>query len=157
MYEEKNQMKFERYVVSVTAIVCAGALAILAVLGPLGLDIIRHKASQSAIFQIQGQDLVNLVLLAPLCLIGGVLHLKRNENAKYFLIMVGIYTFLYTGLAYGIGQEWSLYEGNVEQYFWLFYVLIIGGLILLISSNDCISRNVQYDVDNRNPRGSNNR
>ena len=134
MYEEKSHTKFERYVVSATALVCAGVLTILAILGPLGLDIIKHRASQSAIYQIQGQDIVNLVLLAPLCLIGGILHLKRNENAKYFLIMVGIYTFLYTGLAYGIGQEWSLYEGNIEHYFWLFYILIIGGLILLISS-----------------------
>ena len=49
MYEEQNLMKFERYVISVTAIVCAGALALLAILGPLGLDIIEHKTSQSAI------------------------------------------------------------------------------------------------------------
>ncbi|MHA2174977.1 MAG: hypothetical protein ACXACP_00820 [Candidatus Hodarchaeales archaeon] len=134
MYEEKRQIKFERYAIGSTALICAGALALLAILGPLGLDILKHKASQSAIYQIQGQDLVNLLLLAPLCLIGGILHFKRNENAKYFLVLVGIYIFLYTGLAYGIGQEWGMYEGNVEQYFWLFYILIIGGLVLIISS-----------------------
>ncbi|MHA1975844.1 MAG: hypothetical protein ACW98I_02955 [Candidatus Hodarchaeales archaeon] len=134
MYEEKLNVKFERYAISATALIVAGALTLLAILGPLGLDIIKHRSSQSAMYQIQGQDLVNLLLLAPLSLIGGVLYFRKNENAKYFLILVGIYTFLYTGLAYGIGQEWSMYDGNVEDYFWLFYILIIGGLLIFISS-----------------------
>ncbi len=134
MYEETRQIKFERYAISLIALVCAGALALLAILGPLGLNIIKHKASESAIYQIQGQDLVNLLLLTPLCIIGGVLYFKKRESAKYLLILVGIYIFLYTGLAYGIGQEWNMYDGNVEGYFWLFYILIIGGLILLLSS-----------------------
>ncbi len=152
MYEESRQMKFERFAISLIALVCAGALALLAILGPLGLDILKHKASQSAIYQIQGQDLINLLLLAPLCLIGGILHFRKNENAKYFLILVGIYTFLYVGLAYGIGQEWGLYDGNVEEYFWLFYILIIGGLILLMSSLSMFNENDAPDFDTRSLR-----
>jgi len=118
-------------------------------MGPLGLELIEHRTSQSAIYQTQGQDLVNLFLLAPLCFIGGILHLLKRESSKYFLILVGIYIFLYTGLAYGIGQEWTLYSGNVETFFWLFYVLIIGGLILMISS---LSMFTEEDVPKFNIR-----
>ncbi|MHA2366209.1 MAG: hypothetical protein ACXAC7_19775 [Candidatus Hodarchaeales archaeon] len=139
---ENSQETFERYVISFIALLCAGALILLSILGPLGLELLEHRTSQSAIYQTQGQDLVNLILLAPLCLIGGVLHWKRNENSKYFLILVGIYVSLYTGLAYGIGQEWAMdYTGNVEQYFWLFYLLIISGLVLLISSLSMFDEN----------------
>lgn len=43
---------------------------------------------------------------------------------------------MYTGLSIGIGQEWSnpAYSGNVEDYWWLFLILIIDGLILLLGS-----------------------
>ena len=121
-------------------------------MGPLGLELIEHRTSQSAIYQTQGQDLVNLLLLAPLCLIGGVLHLRRKENSKYFLILVGIYIFLYTGLAYGIGQEWTMYPGNIESFFCLFYVFIIGGLILFISSLSMFTEDDAPDFNIKNLR-----
>jgi len=135
-YNEKTHETFERYMISLTALICAIGLAVLSILGPLGVSLIEYKSSQSAILQGQGQDLINLVLVAPLCLIGGILHFQRNVNAKYFLIMVPLYTLLYTGFAYAIFPEWShpTYTGNSEQYFWLFLILMIGSLVLLISS-----------------------
>ena len=43
---------------------------------------------------------------------------------------------MYTGLSYGIGQEWSnsTISGNVQDYFWLYLTLIIGGLVLLVGA-----------------------
>lgn len=48
---------------------------------------------------------------------------KRANRLKYFFNV-------------GIGQEWSTttYTGNVENYWWLFLTLVIGGLVLLIGS-----------------------
>jgi hypothetical protein len=151
--ETKHEF-FERMVVGATALIVAVLLILLTLLGPLGLEILKYKTSSSAISQTQGQDLVNLILLAPLCLIGGILHLRKRSEAKYFLVLVGIYVCLYTGLAYGIGQEWNhpAYSGNTEQYFWLFLSLIIGGLILFIGSISMFSEKDAPDFNTRNLR-----
>ncbi|MHA1214714.1 MAG: hypothetical protein ACTSPG_05420 [Candidatus Hodarchaeales archaeon] len=148
---ETRHEKFERYVVSATAFICAVALALLSFLGPSGLQLIIYRTSQSVIYQIQGQDLVNVLFLAPICVIGGILHFRGNENSKYFLILVGLYISLYTGFAYGIGQEWShpAYTGNVERFFLLFYVLVVGGLLLFISS---FSMFKEEDAPDFNPK-----
>lgn len=121
------------YVNGMIAIGCAMVLAILAMLGPLGFDIIHYRSSQSAIWQIAGNDLANLVLTIPILLIGGILELRHRPVAKYFLILAPI-SILYYAISIGLAQEWSApnITGNVEQYFWLFLVLIIGGLFLLI-------------------------
>ncbi|MFX1283887.1 MAG: hypothetical protein ACFFB5_09530 [Promethearchaeota archaeon] len=152
MSVETKQDIFERYVISITALICTGALVFLALMGPLGLELIEHRTSQSAIYQTQGQDLINLLLLAPLCFIGGILHLQKKGSSKYFLILVGVYIFLYTGLAYGIGQEWTMYPGNVETFFWVFLVLIIGGLILLIGSLSMFTEDDAPDFNVKNLR-----
>ncbi|UCE11725.1 MAG: hypothetical protein JSW61_07290 [Candidatus Thorarchaeota archaeon] len=136
--ESKSELKheiFERYTIGLTAILCAGILVVIAILGPLGLGIMEHRTSQSGIYQTTGQDLAGLLLLTPILLIGGVLHLMKRDGSKYFLILTPI-TLIYTGLSYGIGQEWSnpAYTGNIENYFWLFWAMIVGGLIMGMSS-----------------------
>jgi hypothetical protein len=133
---ESQQEKFERIIISLTTIVVGITIGLISILGPLGLDIIKYASSESAITQGMGQDLINLVLITPICIIGGVLHISKRENAKYFLILVPLYSLLYTGLAYGLFPEWShpVYTGNSEQFSLLFFIVIIGSLILLISS-----------------------
>lgn len=123
------------YVVSIAAFVSAIALAAVAILGPLMLGTIEYRTSQSGIWQIQGGDLVNLFLVVPILLIGGVLHTMRRPGSKYFLILPPL-TLMYTGLSIGIGQEWGNpeYSGNVEQYAALYLTLIIGGLVLLVGN-----------------------
>jgi hypothetical protein len=132
---ESRHETFERYVIGIIAIACAATLVVIALLGPLGLGVIVYRTSQSAVYQTMGQDLVGMLLIAPLLLVGGLLHIARRDGAKYFLILTPI-TLIYTGLSYGIGQEWSntAYMGNVEDFFGLFLMLIIGGLILGASS-----------------------
>lgn len=132
---ESRHETFERYVVGCTAILCAAVLVAIAVLGPLGLGVIQYRTSQSAIYQTMGQDLADLLLLVPLLLIGGGFHLRRRDGSKYFLVMTSI-TLIYTGLSYGIGQEWSnpAYTGNVENYFWFFWAMVVGGIIIGMTS-----------------------
>jgi len=133
--EIANECLIPWYVIGVTAIICAATLILIAFLGPIGQGIIQYRTSQSGIWQITGQDLANLVLIAPILLIGGFLCLARRAGSKYLLILTPI-TLMYTGLSIGIGQEWSnsAYSGNVEDYWWIFGTLIIGGLILLLGS-----------------------
>ncbi|MFX1508491.1 MAG: hypothetical protein ACFFDC_20615 [Promethearchaeota archaeon] len=134
--DKSQQEIFERIIISFTVIVLGITIGLISILGPLGLDIIKYASSESAITQGMGQDLINLVFVTPICIIGGVLHITKRENAKYFLILVPLYSLLYTGLAYGLFPEWShpVYTGNSEQFSLLFYIVIVGSLILLISS-----------------------
>lgn len=139
------------YAVALVAIMCAAALTLTAALGPLEFGVIHYRTSQSGVWQIEGQDLANLVLISPILLIGGALQLARKSSSKYFLILTPI-TLMYTGLSLGIAQEWGnpAYTGNVENYFWLFLVLVIGGLVLLISS---LSMFTEKDAPEFRPRG----
>lgn len=136
-----NEPLIPWYVNGATAIICAIVLLALVVLGPLGTGSIEYRSSESAIMQIEGNDLTNLIVMVPLLLIGGALALMRRDGAKYFLILTPI-TVMYYALSVGIGQEWGNvnYPGNVERYFFLFLALIIGGLILLVGSLSMFSR-----------------
>ncbi|MCM1564618.1 MAG: hypothetical protein NC238_01440, partial [Dehalobacter sp.] len=139
------------YIIGTTAIICAATLVLIAFLGPIGQEIIKYRTSQSGIWQIAGQDLANLVLIAPILLIGGILCLARRDGSKYLLVLTPI-TLMYTGLSVGIGQEWSnsAYSGNVEDYWWLFGVLLIGGLVLLLGN---LSMFTEADAPDFKPRG----
>ena len=149
---ESLQERFERYVISGTAILVGITIATISILGPLGLDIIKYASSDSAVIQGMGQDLVDLVLITPICLIGGILYLLKRENAKYFLILVPLYSLLYIGLAYGLFPEWShpVYTGNSEQYSFLFYIVIIGSLLLLLATLSMFSPEDAPEFNRRN-------
>jgi hypothetical protein len=123
------------YATAVLAFICAATIIATAILGPLVTGLITYRTSQSGVWQIQGNDLSNLILMAPFLIVGGILQLAKKSAAKYLLVLTPI-TLMYTGLSYGIGQEWGnpAYAGNAEQFFWLFLTLIIGGLLLLVGS-----------------------
>lgn len=132
---EKNDFLIPSLAIGVVAIICAVALVAIAVMGPAMLGVIHYKTSQSGIWQTQAFDVTDLVLLAPLLFIGGVLELMKKNYAKFFLVLTPI-TLMYVGLVYGVGNEWgsATYSGNSEAYSGLFLTLIIGGVILLIGS-----------------------
>ncbi len=119
------------YVTGAVALLCAAVLIALAALGPSGTGDIQYRTTQSGIWQVMGQDLADLFLLAPLLLIGGALQLTKRDAAKYFLVLTPL-TLMYTGLSLGVGQEWTTQDGNVEGFFWMFLSLVVGGLLLLI-------------------------
>lgn len=130
-----------RGAVIAAAFVCAAVIITIAVLGPLLLGVIHYRTGASGISQVMGVDLVNLVLIAPILLIGGILLLARRESAKYFLILTPV-TLFSIALEAGVGNEWGnpAYTGNVEQYAWLFIVLIVGSLVLLMGSLSMFTR-----------------
>jgi hypothetical protein len=145
-----NEQLLPWYVNGTVALICGIVLVAIAVLGPLFLGDIHYRTSQSAIWQNEGNDIVNLVLIAPLLLIGGSLELARKSSSKYLLILTPI-TLMYTGISVGVGQEWSNpnITGNFEQYAWMFLVLVIGGLFLLLGS---LSKFTPADAPEFKPR-----
>jgi hypothetical protein len=149
--EKANSYLIPRYALSVTAFICGILLILMAVIGPLGLDILKYRTSQSGIIQLMGQDLADLILIAPLLFIGGILLLMKKDGAKYLLILTPI-TLMYLGLSIGIGQEWGnpAYTGNVENFFWIYLTLIIGGLILLLGSLPIFSSEDSPNFKSRN-------
>ncbi|MFW6362044.1 MAG: hypothetical protein ACOC2R_09870 [Spirochaetota bacterium] len=128
-------IRFERLFLGIAAIATGIGLAAMAAMGPLWLGIIQYRTSPSAIYQFIGQDMVNLFIMAPVCIIGGVLRLLGKGAASYLLILTPLY-LIYTILSFGMGMEWShpAYSGNSEQYFFLFLGLLIGGFLLLFDS-----------------------
>jgi hypothetical protein len=128
-------IQFERVFIGIVAIATGTGLAAMAVMGPLWLEVIEYKTSPSAIYQFIGQDMVNLFIMVPVCIIGGILRLLGRDAAKYLLILTPPY-LIYTILCFGMGMEWShpAYSGNSEQYFFLFLGLLIGGFLLLFDS-----------------------
>ena len=130
---QSSEPLLDRLFIGFLAILCGTILAYISIIGPLGLSILEHRTSPSGIYQTIGQDLANLIILAPLLIIGGITHILKKPCSKYLLILSPIY-LLYMALSYSIGQEWNRIEylGNIEQYFYRFLVLIVGGVILLI-------------------------
>lgn len=130
---QSSESVLDRLFIGILAILCGIVLAYLSIMGPLGFSLLEHHTSPSAIYQTIGQDLANLIILVPLLIFGGITHIMQKPCSKYLLILSPIY-LLYMAISYTVGQEWNRaeYVGNIEQYFYLFLILIIGGLILLI-------------------------
>jgi hypothetical protein len=51
---EPRHVIFERYVVGITALICAGIFVLLAIIGPLSLGIIKYRTSLSGQYQTAG-------------------------------------------------------------------------------------------------------
>jgi len=108
-------------------------VAAAAVLGPLLLDQIRYRNSAGAIAQLEGGEIVSLVVAAPLALASAALWRRRRLLAAAFGIGPGLYAvYMYT--QYVLAGQYDRYAGNVEQFFPLFLALIILGWATVIGS-----------------------
>jgi len=123
----------ERIMVGLLSIATGLLLVYLAVLGPLFLGVIRYKTAATAIYQIMGQDLVNLVLLSVLAIVGGITLILKKDFSRFLILSTPLYLIYYV-LSYTIGLEWSstLYSGNSEKYSWHFLFILIASVITLL-------------------------
>jgi hypothetical protein len=124
---------FERIFVAILAIVTALILIQLAVEGPMFLHRITYKTAGIINNQLVGQDVVNLFLLSPILLAGGITLLLKKPVARYLLILTPLYLIYYV-LSYTIGWEWSSpqYVGNSVAYTFHFLFVLIASLIMLL-------------------------
>jgi hypothetical protein len=136
--EINNPSIFERYAIGSLSIVVGLAIAAVSILGPLVLSIIRYRWSDYSILIVMGQDLIHLVLVVPICIIGGILRLIGNARSKYLLIAIGPY-LIYQFLLLAIAPEWahpdySTQNPTSQNYFWLYIIIATGGLFIMLDS-----------------------
>lgn len=124
---------FERIAVALLSIAAAILLIDLAVKGPLFLHVIRYKTDDVMNNQVVAQDAVNLFLLSPMLIVGGITLLLKRQISRYLLLMTPLY-LIYFALSYTIGWEWSSpkYVGNSEHYTWHFLGILVISLIILL-------------------------
>ena len=107
------------------ALIALGFLmALSAILGPLGLDIVRFHTSSSATAQLVGGEVVTLVLVAPTAIAAGILWLRGNPVAPALALGPAAYA-LYMYIQYIVGPQYERYEGNNEYFFPLYLALIV--------------------------------
>ena len=126
---------FERIFVSIISIVSGIFLVYLAIEGPLFLHNINYKTTQVINNQLVGQDIVNIFLLSPILIAGGVTLFLRKRISPYLIIITPLYLIYYV-LGYTIGWEWSSqeYSGNSQLYTFYFLFILISSLIILMYS-----------------------
>jgi len=127
--------RFEQIFVAGLALLTAVILIFLAVQGPLVRGVLTYKTAAVVNNQLVGQDVVNMVLLAPLLILGAAGLIFRKAWAKYALIATPLF-LIYYALSYTIGWEWSSpsYAGNSERQTFLFLFVLIAALIILLYS-----------------------
>jgi hypothetical protein len=141
--EETFGNSFERIFVSLLSVMTGLVLIYLAIQGPLFLGSISYKTAEVINNQLIGQDAVNLFLLSPILIIGGIALLLRKAYAKYLLIATPLF-LIYYALSYTIGWEWSSpdYTGNSERLTFLFLFVLVAALMILLYSLSVFPKNV---------------
>lgn len=135
---------FERIFVAFIAILTGITLIYLAIEGPMFLHHIRYRTADIMNNQLVGQDFVNMFLLSPILIAGGITLFFRKQISQYLLIITPLYLIYYV-LTYTIGWEWSSakYTGNSEAYTFYFLFILVSSLVILLYSLSVFPGNVE--------------
>lgn len=141
---------FERIFVTFISIATGITLIYLAIEGPLFLHHIKYKTAEVINNQLVGQDIVNMFILSPILIIGGIALFFRKEISKYLLIMTPLY-LIYFVFSYTIGWEWSStkYAGNSESYTFYFLFILISSLVILLYSLSIFPKKVESSFNKK--------
>jgi hypothetical protein len=141
--EDSFGSPFERIFVSLMAVTTGVVLIYLAIQGPLFLKAIKYKTAEVIGNQIVGQDAVNMFLLSPILIAGGVALFLKRRISKYLLIATPLFLMYYV-LSYTIGWEWSSlnYSGNSQAFTFYFLFVLIASLIILLYALSVFPKNV---------------
>lgn len=124
---------FERNLIIVVSLLCAGILIYLGIKGPMYLNDIVYKTHPSVNNQLIAQDFVNVFAIAPILIIGAFALSARKRYAKYLLILTPLF-LIYYALSYALGWEWMApnYSGNSEHYFFYYLAVLIFALLIMM-------------------------
>lgn len=121
-------------------IACLGiAVAATAFLGPLGVGWMTFRLSDNAVTQFKGGEIVSLGVVAPLLILAGWLWIRGHPLAAPLAIGPALYT-CYTYTTAVLGQEPTLYDGNVEKFYPLLTALVLVGGITAYAAWGRLSR-----------------
>jgi len=102
-----------------------GALALNSLLGPLLADAIDYSLSESLRNQLIGLDAVSLILVAPLCLVAGVLVWRGRPAGAGLALGPATYTS-YMFVQYVVGPGYQHYPAVLLFHLGLF---VLGGVV----------------------------
>src|SRR4030066_144624 len=143
--ESESEPLIPRYAVSITAFVCAGALALMALLGPLGTVSIQYRTSQSGIWQTEGGDLVNLLLITPILLIASLsmftvkdTPMFKPRSLRIYVGVMGVFLLMFAAMwisellqVVSTGDTSSGSYGDAPTVFWVIRYFDLGVTIPL--------------------------
>jgi hypothetical protein len=124
---------FERVFVSLLAVTTGAILIYLAIQGPLFLNAMKFKTAEVVSNQLVGQDAVNMFLLSPILIAGGIALFLKKRISNCLLIATPLFLIYYV-LSYTIGWEWSspAYTGNSQAFTFHFLFVLVAALIILL-------------------------
>ena len=100
-------------------------VAAVSLLGPLASGLIDWRIAENTEIQLVGQDIVGLVLVAPVAIAAGVLWLRQHRLAPPLALGPALFS-LYTFMSYVLSPDYHRYAGNNENA----YPLLLGIIIL---------------------------
>jgi len=114
-------------------ILLGAVVAASALLGPLVVGAIRYRTSDTTLNQIIGGDAAALVVVAPFCVLVGVLALRGHSAAPMLAVPPAVFaTYTFTQLV--VGQEYLRRPGNNERFFPLLLAgFVLGGAITVVA------------------------
>ncbi|HBU69139.1 MAG TPA: hypothetical protein DEE98_02015 [Elusimicrobia bacterium] len=135
---------FERIFVSLISVAAGVTLVYLAANGPLFFGLIKYKTAEIINNQLIGQDAVNMFLISPILIFGGITLYLKKPISRYLLISTPLF-LIYYALSYTIGWEWSSpqYLGNSEAFTFHFLFVLISSLIILLYSLSIFPKNAE--------------
>jgi hypothetical protein len=107
-------------------IALGAGLMVNSVLGPLLLEIIRYRFSESLLNQAIGLDAVSLGVIGPLAVAAGLLTLRAHPYASVLALGPAFFV-TYMLVQYIVGPEYLRYDGNNERFFPFHLALFILG------------------------------
>jgi hypothetical protein len=115
-----------------------GAAAI-SLLGPLALGLIDWRIAENTENQLVGQDIVGLVLVAPVAIAAGVLWLRQHRLAPVLAFGPALFS-VYTFMSYVLSPDYHRYAGNNENAYPLLLAVIILGWVTAAAAWSALDR-----------------
>jgi hypothetical protein len=117
-------------------------VAAVSLLGPLAFGFIDWRIAANTETQLVGQDIVGLVLVAPVALAAGVLWLRRHRLAAALALGPALFS-LYTFMSYVLSPDYHRYTGNNENAYPLLLTIIILSWVTAIAAWSAFDRTDQ--------------
>jgi hypothetical protein len=109
----------------------AAGLVVVALLGPLGTEVVHYRVTETLRNQTIGLDAVSLVIVAPLSALAAYLASRGRAAGPAMAMGIGAYTS-YMFLQYIVGPDYGHLSGNNEKLFPLAVSLFAAGWIVAL-------------------------
>lgn len=118
-----------RKALGIGSVALGAGVALIAVLGPLLLGVIDYPVSQLMLNQLKGAQAAELVVIAPLGVLAGVMTLRGHRAGPALCLGPAIYA-MYMLAEMVVGPEYLRRAGNSQRFFPLLLgVFVLAGIV----------------------------